>query len=232
MQINDLERLIPGLAEARAAEQRNRALAFVGLTHTVAGIELVPMTPRHKLALQLVGNAYAVGRAAEASAVDSFQFLWCQSEAYAKRWDRLAWLSRMDRRRIAKIVKRSDHAELRAMISAYIYSQVHDFPEHDNDESPDYRNSIHWAGIEAAFWINIHGGFTLESYMGTPYLVLQQLMRAYRANHPKRVQNQDGSWAIEHPTFNNGSDRIVGLFHRANSASIAAEILKQTTRLP
>lgn len=85
MHLRELESIIPGLAETREIEQRNRALAFSGLTHTLRGIELMPITPFHRLGLQLVQNAYALGRSECATPVDSFQLLWFLSVAYQNR---------------------------------------------------------------------------------------------------------------------------------------------------
>ena len=56
---SNIEDVVPGLAEARRAERLNRALAFAGVTRTLAGVEILPMTPAHRLTLQLLGTAFA-----------------------------------------------------------------------------------------------------------------------------------------------------------------------------
>jgi hypothetical protein len=229
----ELEQAIPGLREARQDEQSNRALAFSGLTHTILGIEVCPLTPYHRLGLQLVGNAYAVRRAQDASFADSFQFLWFTSAAYSRRNSVSWWKTRRAKAAIVRLVSTHDPELLRFIIAKYIAHQMQDTPEGESAaDAPDYSDSIHWMAWEAGFWMNVHGGFTFESYVRTPYLILQQLHRVYRANHPRTAHNPDGSWTPEYPTFINASDRVVGLFHRMKADRIADELLKNTTRIP
>lgn len=231
--MNNLDDIIPGLREVREIERQARALAFSGLTHTLLGIEIMPLTPFHRLGLQLIGNAYASGRTEEATAVDAFQFIWFLSETYAKRKERGRLRTFLARRGMMKHFVRLDRRAVHDAIRHYLRTQMQDMPEQtEDDTAPDYSDSIHWAAAEAGFWLNVHGGFTLETYLHTPYLVLQQLHRAWRANHPKQVRNPDGSIAPEYPVFRNTSERMVGLFHRANAAAIAAQLKAQTTRLP
>jgi hypothetical protein len=228
----ELEQAIPGLREARQDEQSNRALAFSGLTHTILGIEVCPLTPYHRLSLQLLNNAYASCRSDRATPEDSFQILWILSPKYAVRHELKWWQLRRERIALARAVGSTNRDQMRASIMSYIAMQLQDILEESDGNRPDFTQSVHWMAAEATFWMNVHGGFTFESYQRTPYLVLQQLHRAWRCNHPKHVRNADGSYEAEPPTFINQSDRIAGLFYRAQASRISEIMRANNVRLP
>lgn len=216
----NLEQVVPGLAELREKERRNRALAFSGLTHTVCGVEVCPLTPKHRLQLQLLRNAFTAG--ATPLAGDVFVFLWVLSPAATWTtpgrkivWNWLQW-------RLRRHVSRLGIEAAAKEIKDYIASQLQDMPEDRSvDGSPDYSNDLHWMGSEAGFWLHRHGGFTLQTYLATPYLVLQQLFRAYQVSNPPVVSGPDGKLTVDYPMFINGSDRMAGEFHRMWMKQIA-----------
>jgi hypothetical protein len=84
---------------------------------------------------------------------------------------------------------------------------------------------------EAGFWLSVHGGFTLESYLATPYLALQQLYRAWQVNNPVVTRDARGNVVVEEPQFINRSDALLGAWHRQHREAIAEAIRNQTVRL-
>ena len=220
-----LEEKIPGLRETREAEQQNRALAFSGLTHSIFGVEVCPLTPEHRLELQLVRNAFTLADV-EPLEGDLFQFLWVLSPARSQNGTKAGWITgALAKRRLKRLVTRENRAKLARAVASYLADQLQDAPEGDADGRSIDTNAVHWMASEMSFWVEVHGGFTPESYRRTPYLVLQQLHRMWKINHPKIEFNKDGSSSVVEPQFINRSDRIVGAWMRAQSA-IVAEIIK------
>lgn len=230
MNVANLENVVPGLAEARAAERQNRALAFVGLTHTLCGVEVQPYTPRHRLSLQLLRNAFTTHT--EPMPGDLFQFLWLLSPGYISPLTGRRMASEWRQMRLRRHVRRLDVAKAIRSVKEYIVAQMQDLPEGSDDSGTDFSPWLHWAASEGSFYLNVHGGFTLESYMQTPYLVLQQLHRAWRINHPNISHNKEGDLVVEEPQFINASDRLVSHWQRMRAKEISEYIQSQRTRLP
>ncbi len=221
----DAERVIPGLAERRAQERANRALAFAGLTHTVCEREILPMTPGHRLQLQLLQNEFTVRIAdAKPTLADVFVFLWVLSPHNVGGIEaaRQQYFLRED-------VMRFDLARSVTEIYRYILDQLQDATE-SGGEGKDHSAWVHWMAGDAEFWISVHGGFTLEEYKRTPYLVFQQLFRAWKVNNPDIERMSDGKVIVRDPIFVNASDKLVSQFHRDNRERIKAWHLKQKTR--
>lgn len=204
MRIPDLEAAIPGLRECRETEHYHRAAAFAGLTWTIAGCEIVALTPRHRLELQLARNAFTCG--APAARGDVFQILWRLNPYFHRRPSLLhtprAWLAR---RRVQRAVARCDLGDTQRQILTYIVAMFQDMPERavntPRGEAPAMTgNYIHWAGSDAAAFLTRFTGFSVDAYLDTPLLVLQQLMRAWRLAN---------STTDDPPTFLNESDRLV-----------------------
>lgn len=229
MSPNNLERYVPGLREARAEEQQNRALAFAGLTCTVCDMEIEQLTPNHRLALQLVRNAIIFGVRAEAG--DVLQFLWTLSPGF-KDPRNMDSASKALHAAIKEHVKGMDIKKAGEELAEYYAAQLQDSPELQENDGPDISSHVYWMAVEASFWLDLHGGFTLESYRRTPYLVLQQLARVWRCNHPKMIKRPDGGFDVDHPQFINRSDKIAGDWQRAQSEEIKTQILSQRERLP
>lgn len=219
----DPERVIPRLKDQRAQERQNRALAFAGITHTVCGREILPLTPGHRLELQLVRNAFAVVGEMP-SLRDVFVFLWVASPDRAK-----GIIGRWRQYRLRREVRRFNLRRCTLEIFRYLQDQYQDVSS-GSGEGRDNSAWIHWMAMDAEFWLSIHGGFTLEEYRRTPYLVLQQLYRAWQVNHPDMERLSDGKVITRDAIFRNASDQLVSEFHRQNRERIKAWHLAQKTR--
>ncbi len=227
-----LESLVPGLAQARAEEQRNRALAFSGLTHTICGVEVCPMTPDHRLELQLVRNAFTFPTV-EPLEGDVFQLFWVLSPARPKNNAKASWITAiLAKRRLKRVVTATKLETLARAAKTYLADQLQDAPEGDADGRAIDTSAVHWMASEMAFWCEVHGGFTPESYRRTPYLVLQQLHRMWKINHPRIEYQHDGTPTIVEPQFINRSDRLAGAWIRARAVNIAEIIKSRRERLP
>lgn len=227
MQTANLETLVPGLAEQRAAERHNRALAFSGLTHTLCGVEILAFTPMHRLRLQLIRNGFVIDT--EPSRYDVFAFLWMLSPHWRAEGHGVGLTYR--RWVLKRLVMKLDLEAAVPAIWAYIASQIQDAPGSSvTTTGTDHSPYIYWMAEEAGFWIDVHGGFTLESYQATPYLVLQQLYRVWQVHHPVVSRNARGEVEVDEPLFLNASDSLVGNFHRQHRAAIAEAIQAQRER--
>jgi hypothetical protein len=219
-----IEQLVPGLAEQRAREHKNRALDFARLSRRVCGEEIRPVTPRSRLALQLLRNAFAAA-VGEPLDGDVFEFIWLHHSARANgRGSRIRqwWIGRRLRAR--------GTAENVREIKEFLLEQLQDMPGSsvgDADGSVDQRPWIHWVAQDAGFWLDVHGGFTLEAYLDTPMLVLQQLHRVWLCNHPEIQRTADGRVTALAPSFVNASDRIVSSFLNERRAAAVAAITAQ-----
>lgn len=201
MRANTLEDIIPGLREARAKERQNRAIAFSEIPWTVCGLDVVVLTPRHRLEFQLVENAFALGGVP--TRADLLQFLWRLNPRFTKRVWMLspAWFAR---RRVARIARKVDLAEAAREIYTYLSAMLQDLPGdsggRDTLNPPELY--VHWLAGEINFYLTRYNGFSIPILMDTPYLVLQQLYRAARLA------------SEEHPNFINESDRIIASWQR------------------
>jgi hypothetical protein len=229
---SNFEDLVPGLREQRAKERLNRSIAFAGLAHTLCGVEVRPLTPGSRLKLQLLGNGFAVPGVAPLAG-DVFQFLWVLSPRWLplEGWRRFQSESRQ--RRLRKHVRALDLEAATREILEFMAAQLQDMPDGSTgDEGMDFAPWVHWAAFDAGFWLNVHGGFTLETFMSTPYLVLQQLFRVWQINNPEYLRGADGRAVRVEPTFTNGSDRIFGQWHaeRRDAAGAAIKAAHKTRR--
>lgn len=217
----NIEKYVPRLAELRAQERQNRALAFAGLTHTVCGREVLPLTPGHRLHLQLLQNAFAVA-GADATLVDVFVFLWVVSPRNVGGVEsaRAQYFLKQD-------VMNFDLRESVDDISRYLLDQLQDVSNGSSSEGRDNSAWVHWVAQEAAFYITIHGGFTLEQYLATPFAVLQQLFRAWKLNNPDMERTKDGKVLVRDPMFQNASDRLVRQWHRQQKDAVVRLIKAQ-----
>lgn len=229
--MNPLEKSIPGLPELRASEHRNRALAFAGITHRVCGVEINPITPRTRLELQMVTNAFTRGDL-EPRQGDVSEFLWIHSPARIPLTGLWRPLSLFRQEMLRRRLKGRAHDDNVREIREYLVEQMQDMPGRGVDSnSVDHSPWVHWVSTDADFWISIHGGFTLEAYLDTPMLILQQLYRAWCINNPEIITGSDGKVTALPPTFVNASDRLYSSFLRTYRAAAAEEIKKQRFRL-
>ncbi len=218
----DAEKVIPGLRERRTQERTNRALAFAGITHTVCGREILPLTPGHRLHLQLTGNGFTTNGVV--TLADVFSFLWVLSphnvggiEAARHQYF------------LSQDVLKFDLHESVSEVANYLGDQLQDATESSGD-GRDMSAWVHWMAADAEFWISVHGGFTLEEYKRTPYLVFQQLYRAWKVNNPDVERMKDGSVIVRDPVFVNSSDKLIFDFRRQNAERIKKWHLNQRTK--
>lgn len=202
MRANQLEDVIPGLREARDQERQNRALAFSDIPWAACGLDVVVLTPRHRLELQLIRNAFAVGGAVTKSGL--CLFLWRLNPHFTKKvwFGSAAWRAR---RQVDRVVAAADLDQARTEIIVYLGAMLQDLPEGGDggDTSNPPENYVHWLACELCFYLKRFPSLTREAFMDTPYLVLQQLYRAHRLEMDK------------HPHFINASDRLIGEFMRS-----------------
>lgn len=71
---------IPGYNDAIAEERRDRAIAFLGIRETIAGVEVEQLTPRRLEWLRATDNAYVCG--GEVGKATILQFLWFVSPEF------------------------------------------------------------------------------------------------------------------------------------------------------
>lgn len=219
----DAEKVIPGLKERREQERANRALAFAGITHTVCGREVLPLTPGHRIKLQLLGNGFAVnGKDVDLS--DVFVFLWVLSPH-----NRPGIEGARQQHFLKEDVMGLDLRACVVEIVAYLKDQLQDSTENTGGEGRDMSAWIHWAAAEASFWAS-QFGWTEEKVINTPYLVIQQLFRAWKVNNPDCERMKDGSVIVRDPVFFNSSDRLIQDFRRQNADRIKAWHLSQKTK--
>ncbi len=221
-----IEEIVPGVAELRARERHNRALAFAGITRTVCGLEIRPLTPAARLELQLLRNAFAVAGAQPLEG-DVFVFLWIlhprRGRARGVADSLLQW-------RLRRRVRKLELAVAVREIRLFMIEQLQDLPESTTGGS-DLSPWVHWMGSEASWWMSVHHGFTLEGYLSTPYLVLQQLFRGWKINNPEIRYSPNGSATVEEPQFINASDRLVGQYHVEHRAAAATAIRQRRHRI-
>ena len=190
----DLEAIVPGLAEARARERIARSIAFCKVNLSVCGCECVPLTPRHRLELEVVGNGFFADPIPSKS--DVFQFLWRLSPGFVRKIRTpAAWLRR---RRIARIVRKTPILSCAMEVNDFLKLMLQDLPANATvaDGVPGNLHYVHWIASEIHFYAS-NGILTATEYMDTPYLELQQLHRAHQAA------------TQENPEFINESDRLV-----------------------
>ena len=221
-----IEEIVPGVAELRARERHNRALAFAGITRTVCGLEIRPLTPAARLELQLLRNAFAVPGAQPLDG-DVFVFLWV---LHPRRGRARGFADSLLQWRLRRRVRKLELARASREIRLFMIEQLQDLPESAAGGS-DLSPWVHWMGGEASWWMSVHRGFTLESYLSTPYLILQQLFRGWRVNNPEIRYSSSGTPIVEDPQFINASDRLVGQYHVEHRAAAAAAIRQRRVRL-
>jgi hypothetical protein len=229
--MQSIEQLVPGLAAMREIERRHRALAFAGITHTVCGEEIRPLTPRTRLELQVLRNAFTLGPDLDPLEGDIFEFVWVHHPRRPRPGKRkivALWLQNGLRRRL-----RARNLEAnRRSIREYLLTQLQDMPEQRLSGGFDQSPWVHWAAFDATFWLSIHGGFTLDAYLDTPMLVLQQLYRAWSVNHPETLVGSDGKVSHVDPQFINASDRVRGEWLNSQKESVSQFLRAQRYRQP
>jgi hypothetical protein len=229
-----IEQLVPGLAELRAEERKNRALAFAALPLRLCGELVSPLTPRTRLELQLLRNAFAARGVGRPLRGDVFEFVWTHALARRKAPGPLGLFDAVRQKRLAARLRRRPHDDNVREIHEHLTDQLQDMPGSSVDGNGgrgDNSAWIHWIAQDAGFWISIHGGFTLAEYLDTPMLVLQQLFRVWSVNNPETILGSDGRLVALEPSFLNASDRVASRWLNDRKAAVAATIRSQRERL-
>jgi hypothetical protein len=226
MQFN--EQLAPGVTALRAHELANRATGFLGITRTIAGQELVLLTPRHRLRLILMSNAFLLGLRPRAG--DVIELFWELSPWNPANGGRAGFMARFRRELMRLRLKAQDETGVILAALAYLGDMMADSPRGVEDFSltaEELGQYCHWITVESSFYVQVHGGFTVESYLRTPYLVLNQLWRCWKILHPDL--DDDG-----HPLpapFVDRSERLVGSAMKAKATDLTGFFTAPHSRL-
>ena len=180
---------------------------MAGVPWTISGLLVVPLTPRHRLELQLAGNAFAVG--STVTKLDVFNILWRLNPDFARapRWLSAAWRKR---RAVFRAVKTADIGTIRTEILLFLDAMLQDLPEsREASDGGGLGGYVHWLGNEEHFYCSTYGGITPAACKDIPYLELQQLFRAWRIEHER-----DDEGKPTEPQFINRSDALVNRWQR------------------
>ena len=201
------EQLAPGVTALREHELANRAAGFLGLTRTVAGQELVLLAPAHRLRLILMRNAFFLGLRPRAG--DVLELFWELCPRNPVNGGRKGFPARFWRALQRQRLRAQPMTPVILAALAYLGDMMADGPRGSDEINPtaqDLGQYCHWITVEGAFFVQAHGGFTIESYLRTPYLVLNQLWRCWKILHPDR--DKDGK-PMPAP-FADRSEHLVG----------------------
>jgi hypothetical protein len=191
---------IPGYAEAVAAEQASRELAFMPAPLPICGVQIRHLTLRHHWILLKCGNRFVCG--GRARPVDVAFFLWTLSPEYtpndaAKRDAFIA-------EKCAAAVSLEWFGEATRAIREYIAGALQDWPEGDGHRRKAYV-------APAAHVVDLMGceyGWGPEVTMEAPMALLIQLSRVIQVRRNPQA-----------PLFNR-TDRLIGQWlERRNAAA-------------
>jgi len=177
----DLEKIIPGLAEARVAEETARAVAFLAHTETLLGVEVLPLTLRAYYELSCARNLAVAGMLASHASICTF--LWRISPRFC-RPGTLHWLlSAGYRRKLRKHVRRLNPITATAEIREWIDHQFQDAPPQiegagsGNANKPPKDYGFFWLAGFIDFFAEAYG-WSEDETMDRPIARLYQLFRA------------------------------------------------------
>lgn len=193
---------IPGYLEAVRKEQFSRDESFLGITRTVAGFELVPMTLWHFLALRVASNPLLWGGFPTPRQLRFF--LWLLSPRYKKRWCMAKvwhywrcrrfmppsylpfWNTRHARARHAVRIRRHRLAAAKVLVAVqkYVATTFMDRPPFKSKGfEPDYYS-------DGAFFCMMFGrecGWSQAETMATPMRRMFQYLNEMKQHHGSRV---------------------------------------------
>ena len=162
---------IPGYAEALAADEIGRELAFlVDIPRPLCGGMVRPMALRDMLLLRHAGSPFVCGFTAEPEAADVRQFLWVLSSAF-RPGDHAA------QSLFVSLVDVDDVPAAVAEIRAFVAETFNDAPGGTVGGAEDREPSTSFV----ASWVDMMGreyGWTLAETLRAPLPVLYQQQRA------------------------------------------------------
>lgn len=204
---------IPGYAEAIVRERFLRDSAFLGVTETVGGFELKPLTLRHYLLLRILRSPLLYDETP--SPVELAQFLWSVSAEYStdpkarkrflKRcrkftppappllWESKRWRSRFN----AALL---EMAKCLTETREYISEAMMDRPPSriGGGFAPDYYSEVAW-------WVGLfEHRYTADQLLDMPLKALFQYLQEYK--------DRKGSMGQHRPTLFNPSDKVRARF--------------------
>lgn len=175
----DLLKIVPGLAEARAAEEAARAFAFLDVTDSLLGVEVRPLSLRAYFELTEAGNLLMAGCAVPHAKICAF--LWRASTRFC-RPGTLAWIvSAGFRRRLSRRVEKMSPSAASAVIHGWIVRQRQDQPPRvvdDSNPAPDDPTGFHGLATMIDFFAAAYG-WSEEATLDKPIARLWQLYRAH-----------------------------------------------------
>lgn len=119
MRDDPLFQLVPGYREAVEHEATVREAAFLPVTESVCGVDVLPFSPVHYSMLECAGSPFVRGGVPMPE--DVAVFLWCVSPGYAPRAALRRW-------RFVRRVRRLDYGAAVAAIHSYLDDAFGDAP--------------------------------------------------------------------------------------------------------
>lgn len=179
----DIERLLPGLDEARRSENEWRALSFFeGIEHTVCGIKLRMLTARTVFELRECGNP-VLGEG-EISRAALFDFYWRLHADFTRPGTFKFWLTRWKRKRLARAVNRLNIFIAREAVLKWVEMHYIDAPprvtEVKRKDNHATATGYAWIASFVDFFCE-HYHWSLNDVLDAPLPLLFQLYRANRA---------------------------------------------------
>lgn len=184
---------------ARAAEQRNRLIAYLPGPEPVCGVLIRHLTPRASAELSIAGNAFAVGGVP--SLGDVFQFLWRLHPAFARPhrilrgrrvWQLVAAYglrTGLARARLASQVRRLVLADAVREIEAYLAAVNQDRPPQDvkakNKPVSRVTPPPCWLDNFALHFSGLIPNLSPDAVIDLPLARLFQLEREHRLRQPE-----------------------------------------------
>ena len=188
MPIVDWLKEVPGYREAIESESRQRDIAWLNLTETINGVEVLPFTPNHFLILSRIipGSPFICG--GQPCETDVPIFLWVVSPQFIAG---NSWRARVRRHRFVSRCRKLDFFKTCDAIAKYIDSAFMEGSGGD-DRSKSYFSCI--ASLVDS--LASEYGWSEEQIRATSFKRLFQLFRSRQLRHDPEAR------------LHNASDRI------------------------
>jgi hypothetical protein len=184
MREDPLFQIIPGYREAVERETLDREAAFLPVTESIAGVEVLPLTPLHYSMLECAGSPFVRGGLPNPG--DVLAFLWCVSPRYCSGYWR-RWL-------FARSLRRLSFVRAVQGIGEYLTAAFADAP---GVKQTGFKPSYYSGTAALVDLLASQYGWTEETILRIPFKRLFQYARAIRARHDDK------------PIFFNPSDSVI-----------------------